>query len=352
MLMDCAILLALLVLNGFLSMSETALISCRRSHVQARLEDIPHAKILDDLLSRPGEFISALQIGITIISIFSGAYSGQVLAEPLGAWLNTLPRVQGYGFPLAFGIVVITMTYVSLLISELVPKRIAISYSELIALRVARIVRRLTQTSFFMVSVLDRSAKVILRLLGVSDSKKNSITEEELHYLLRQGAEEGTISVFEHDVFRRVLGFGATPAHTMMTTRARVVVLHAHDDIANHIHTVTSQPHRYYPVTQGHPEQVLGVVDAKDLMERHTHGKLNSLQEIMRTAPSVLTDQLGPDLLQAFNHHAPKIALVVDEQGLFQGIITPHDLLEHLIGPFSLHHLHKHIRRHKEGAWT
>lgn len=332
---DLIILFFLLVLNGFLSMAEISLVSCRRGRILSRMSELHQAKILEDVLARPGEFLSSLQIGITVISIFSGAYSGQQLAEPLSQWLNTKPYIQGYGTPIAFGVIVISLTYVSLLISELVPKRIALAYPEQIALRVAHGVHLWTRISYFMVKVLDVSSRILLRLLGHHEQKSSSLlTEDELQYLFQQGFEDGAIDSFEHNVFRRVFQFSDLQARFLMTPQIKVVSFYNDMDLKTIVASLLDHRHRYYPVLQHDSENILGVIDSRELVGAGVRGELDQskLEDWIRSAPIFPEDSLGPAILKAFRDQNKRVALVVDEYGVFRGIVTPYNLLEALIG--------------------
>ena len=336
-----------------MSMAETSLISCRRSHIKARLHVIKHAKIVDHLLSHPGEFLSSLQIGITVISIFSGAYSGQQLAEPLSLWLNTFPIFHGYGSPIAFGLIVIILTYVSLLMSELVPKRIALSYPEKIALRMAYFVDALTRSCYYIVKILDSSTRLILRILGFNEQSQRALTGEDFLHIFKQGLEDGAINTFEHNVFRKVMIFGNNEARSIMTPRIKVCLIHIDDTIDKIIAQILYAPHRYYPVITHNPESMLGIIDTKEVLNKKLNNEVIDIKSMIQKAPIVIEDNSGPHVLQCFRDQHIQIALVIDEYGVFKGIITPHDVLESLIGALAniQERADKNIILQDDGSW-
>lgn len=229
-LFDGGIIFLLLIANGVLAMTEFALVSSNRNKTSLMAKTSKGAKIAYQLMDKPGEFLSTIQIGITIIGIISGAFSGQRFAEPLGLWLNGLYWIHGYGELIAFSSIVLIVTYVSLVIGELIPKRIALSRPEKIASLFAPLISFLSILTHPFVVMLDFSTRVLLRAFGHKEVNNSIVTEEEIHSLLAQGLEEGTIDAFEHRLFQRVLKFGDRDASIMMTPRLKVISLSLEDD--------------------------------------------------------------------------------------------------------------------------
>jgi len=337
-LFDIFILLILLALNGLMSMAETSLISCKKSHIKAHLDIIPHAKTVDYLLNHPGEFLSALQIGITIISIFSGAYSGQQLAEPLSIWLDSFPWINGFGTPLAFGVVVLLLTYVSLLISELVPKRIALSHPEKIALYTAQFVYSLTRFSYYIVKILDVSTRYILRICGFREQSQHLLTAEDFQHIFKQGLDDGVISTFEHNTFKTVMQFNTDTAYSIMIPRNNIHMLDIEDTLDTMLAHIIKTPHRYYPVMQHNPEKILGIIDTKELFHKKILQENIDIRSLLQTPPMIQEESKAPDIVQCFHNQSLQIAVVINNSGTFIGIITPHDLLHSLIGTFKHRH--------------
>jgi putative hemolysin len=222
-LIDISVIFLLLVANGILAMSEFAIISSNRNKISHLAKTSKGATIAHRLMGNPGEFLSTIQIGITIIGIVSGAFSGQRFAEPLGVWLNNIYWIYGYGEILAFSSTVLIVTYVSLVIGELVPKRIALSNPEKIACFFSPAINFLSTLTHPFVILLDFSTKILLRVFGQQEVKDSAVTEEEIHHLIEQGLEEGAIDAFEHNLFQRVLKFGDRDASIMMTPRLKVI---------------------------------------------------------------------------------------------------------------------------------
>ena len=239
---DLVIILSLLIVNGILAMTEIALISSNKNRMGNLAKKSQGARVALQLMNNPGEFLSTIQIGITIIGIISGTFSGQKFAEPLGAWLNNFSLIHGHGNLIAFSFVVLIVTYISLVMGELIPKRIALSRPEKIASMFAKSVRFLSNLTYPFVVVLDISTKSILGLIGHKEVKESAVTEEEIHSVIKQGLEEGVIDAFEHKVFQKVLQFGDREASIMMTPRIKLIFLDLADSIEENKIKISSNP--------------------------------------------------------------------------------------------------------------
>ncbi len=351
---DVIIILSLLIVNGILAMTEVALISSNKNRMGNLAKKSEGARIASQLMNNPGEFLSTIQIGITIIGIISGAFSGQKFAEPFGLWLNNLPWLHGHGNLMAFIFVVLMVTYISLVMGELIPKRIALSKPEKIASMFAKTVRLLSKLTYPFVVVLDVSTKNIVSLLGQKEVKESVVTEEEIHSVMKQGLEEGAIDAFEHKVFQKVLQFGDREAGIMMAPRIKVIFLDLEDSIEENKIKISSNPHRYYPVIEGDLDNFKGIVDTKDLLTQQMQNHPFDLRALIKEAPCVIEDSLGPDLIDQFVKYKTHIAVVVDEYGAMQGIITLVDIFETLVGSIPGSHQNKQydsIVQRKDGSW-
>jgi len=350
---DVFIILALIFFNGLLAMTEMAMVSANRNKMDVMSKNHLGAKAALQLIQNPGQFLSTIQIGITIISIVSGVFSGQRFAEPLGDWLNEFHWIYGQGNWIAFSAVVLIITYVSLVLGELIPKRVALSKPEHVASFFAKPIQILSQIAYPFVVVLDFSTKSILHLFGHQLVRDQSLTEEEIHSVIQQGLKEGTIDDFEHQVFQRVLKFGDRQVSIMMTPSIKVVCLDLQDSVEENQRKIADSPHRYYPVFDGGAENFKGIVDTKDMISQHLQGKPFELQPLIKPAPCVIEDNLGPELLNEFKKHKTHIAIVVDEYGSMEGIVTLVDLFETLVGDIqkSNQEKHYHIVHRPDHSW-
>jgi|LakMenE01Jun11ns_1017448.scaffolds.fasta_scaffold9918265_1 putative hemolysin len=351
---DLVIILSLLIVNGILAMTEIALISSNKNRMGNLAKKSEGARVALQLMDNLGKFLSTIQIGITIIGIISGTFSGQKFAEPLGTWLNNFSLIHGHGNLIAFSFVVLTVTYVSLVIGELIPKRIALSKPEKIAIMFAQTVRLLSKLTYPFVVALDVSTKNILNLLGQKEIKESVVTEEEIHSVIKQGLEEGAIDAFEHKVFQKVLQFGDREASIMMTPRIKLIFLDLEDSIEENKIKISSNPHRYYPVIEGDLDNFKGIVDTKDILTQQMQNHPFDLRALIKEAPCVIEDSLGPDLIDQFVKYKAHIAIVVDEYGAMQGIVTLVDIFETLVGSVPEYHQEKHsdnIIPREDGSW-
>lgn len=352
-LFDASIILLLISINGILAMMELAIVSSNRMKMENLSKKSVGAKIALELIDNPGSFLSTIQIGITIIGIIAGAFSGQKFAEPMGIWLNTFPWIYNYGNLIAFTVVVIFITYISIVLGELIPKRIAITKPEKVGIFLARPVRFLSKITYPFVFILDLSTKTILRFFNQKEVKESTVTEEEIHSVMKQGLEEGAINNFEHKVFQKILQFGDREASIMMTPRIKVIYLDVADSVEENIEKILQNPHSYYPVFDGGLDNFRGILDTKDALKQVIQGKTLDLKPLIKEAPCVIEDNLGPDLLDQFKTYKTHIAVVINEYGTMQGIITLVDLFETLVGSVPQSHKKRHyeIIRRDDGSW-
>ncbi len=352
-LFDVVVILSLIFINGVLAMAELAILSSNRIKMENFAKKSKSAKIALELMDNPGSFLSTIQMGITIIGVVSGAFSGQKFGEPLGVWLNTLPWVYGYGNLIAFTLIIVFITYISIVLGELIPKRIAISKPEKTASILARPVHLLSKVTYPFVFILDLSTKVLLKMFNQKEIKESVVTEEEIHSIMKQGLKEGAIDAFEHRVFQKVLQFGDREASVIMTPRIKVIYLDIADTIEENTQKILQNPHRYYPVFEGGLDNFKGIINTKDVLTQQMQGKGLDFKALIKEAPCVIEDNLGPDLLEQFKKYKTHIAIVVDEYGTMQGIITLVDLFETLVGALPESHQEKHyeIIQREDGSW-
>lgn len=350
---DCLVIFILIGINSILAMAEIAIISSNRLKMEGYIKHSKSAKIASHLMDNPGSFLSTIQIGITIIGVISGAFSGQKFAEPLGIWLNNLSWINNYGNFIAFSFVIISITYISIVLGELIPKRLAMANPEKIAIFFASPILFLSKIAYPFVWMLDISTKRILKILKQTGVKDSALTEEEIHLFMRQGLIEGAIDAFEHKVFRKVMQFGDREASIIMTPRIKVIYLDLDDSLEENLGKITKNPHRYYPVFEGGLDNFKGILDIKEAFTQKVQGKKLDLRRLVKEAPCVIEDNLGPDLIDLFKKHKTHITVVMDEYGVMQGIITLVDIFETLVESIPESHQEKHyeVLKQQDGSW-
>jgi putative hemolysin len=353
-LVEILVILGLIVANGAFSMSEIAVISARRAVLERRAIDGDAGARAAIALSRdPGPFLSTVQVGITLIGVLTGAFAGATLAEVIEAGLDGVPYLGAYAEGVSIAIVVVAVTYVSVVIGELVPKRLALAGPERIAAAVAPAMRLASALARPAVALLDASTALFLRLSRARVPAEPRVTEEEIWSLIRRGAESGAIGAFEHRMVENVMRLGDRPVGAVVTPRRDVVWL----DVADPPETVREKVERSrrsrFPVAKGSLDHVVGVVQTKDVLAQLLSGRPLDLGAVAR--PPLYVPESTPTLrvLERFQREEPRIALVVDELGEVVGIATVNTLLERVIGEVPPGDLPPEpaIVRREDGSW-
>jgi putative hemolysin len=333
------VILILNVLNGVLAMSELAIVSARRTRLQQRAEaGSAGAPIAIELAERPDRFLSTVQIGITLIGILAGAFGGARLSGPISDLIEPIPGIGRYSGALGTALTVALITYLSLVIGELVPKRLALQNAEGIAVLMARPMRVLARVSAPAVTLLAASGNLVLRLLGNRSSHEPPVTEEEVRLLLRQGTQAGVFAEVEQELVDAVFRFGDRRVGELMTPRHRAVFLDVEDPEATNRAKMAAAPHSRFPVCEGDLDQVLGVLAVKDLWSRSLTGERVDLGDLRPylTPPLYLPESLpASKAFDRFEKALAPFALVVDEYGSVTGILTLHDLFEAIAGDLA-----------------
>lgn len=329
------LIVILIVANGVFSGSEIALVSARKVRLeqQAR-EGNRSARLALRLAESPNDFLSTVQIGITLIGILSGALGGATVAQKLQDFLNQVPFLQPYSEFLSFAVVVGLITYLSLVIGELVPKRLALSHPEQIACTVARPMQRLSRLAAPLVALLSFSTDTVVRLLGIQASPETTITEDELRVLIEQGTEAGTFEAAEQEMVGRVLRLGDRPIRALMTPRTDIDWLDLDASVEENRQLIMESSHSRFPVCQGSIDECLGVVRLRNLVATYLHSPDPNpdLKPLLQVPLYVADSTRALKVLEMFKESGTHIALVLDEYGGVEGLVTLNDLVEAIVG--------------------
>lgn len=355
MTLEILTVLLLVLANGLFAMSEMSIISARKARLQ-ELADRGNrrARIALELADAPNRFLSTVQVGITLIGILAGAFGGATVAEKLARLLSQVPPLQPYSEAIALGFVVLCITYLSLIIGELVPKRLALNSPEKIAMLVAAPMRRLSAIAYPLVHLLSISTEAVLRLLGAaSPSDEPLITEEEIKVLLRQGAEAGTFEVAEQDMVERVFQLRDQHVSGLMTPRPDILWLDLNDPLEVNRRKLIESHHSRFPVCRDDLDNILGVINVTDLMAQALSGQPLELTSLLRRPLFIPESTAAPKVLELFKSSGTHIAIVVDEYGVTQGIVTLNDVLEVIIGdvPFADQPQETAAVQREDGSW-
>jgi putative hemolysin len=351
---EILIVLLLIAVNGVLAMSELAIVSARKVRLQQRAEaGDTGARTALALAAEPNRFLSTVQVGITLVGILAGAFGGATLARSLGEWLKQFPAVALYSEPVAVGLVVLVITYLSLVLGELVPKRLALYHAERIAARMAPPMRLLATLGAPVVTVLSFSTEAVLRLFGVRASTDPSVTEEEIRLVVAQGAEAGVLESAEQEIVQSLFRLSDQRVGDLMTPRLQMIWLDVGAPATANWQKVVASGHSRFPVCEGDVEQVLGVVALKDLWAQVVQGQGPDLRAAMH--PPLFLPERTPGLraLEAFKTAGIHLALVLDEFGGIQGLLTLTDVLEAIVGdlPAAGEAVEQLAVQREDGSW-
>ncbi|MBF2003471.1 MAG: HlyC/CorC family transporter [Synechococcales cyanobacterium C42_A2020_086] len=355
MTLEILIIVLLILANGAFAMSEMAVVSARRARLQELAEQGDRSALAAlELANSPNRFLSTVQIGITLIGILAGAFGGATLANSLDHYLEQIPALSRSSDAIAFGIVVLLITYLSLIIGELVPKRLALRTPEKIAIAMAPLMRWIAIVAGPVVHLLSLSTEAVLRLLGVdSTSNEPLVTEEEIKVLVRQGAEAGMFEAAEQDMVERVFRLGDQRVTALMTPRLEVIWLDLNDPAEVNRRKMSESRHSRFPVCQDTLDNVLGVVHVTDVLSSSLSGQPIDLATLLRQPLFIPESTPALRVLELFKQSGTHIAIVVDEYGVIQGIVTLNDVMEVIIGdvPFADQPAEEDVIRREDGSW-
>ena len=333
--MEILIILFLIVLNGVFSMSEIALISARKNRLEtAAKKGNKNAKVALDLANSPNEFLSTVQIGITLIGILTGIYSGDKITTDVRNFVATFEALKPYSESIAVGIVVVVLTFFSLVLGELLPKRIGLNYPEGIAKAVAVPMKLVSTITMPFIWLLTISTESLMKLLQIKPTADGKVTEEEIKAIIKEGTEVGEVQEIEQDIVERVFHIGDRKVNSLMTHRNSIVYLSYEDSIEEIKAKVLDELHSVYPVCADNLDDVEGIVLLKDLFVSFESGTFD-LKSITRDAVYLIEQTSAYKALENFKTSKMHYAFVVDEHAIFQGVITLNDILEALVGDAS-----------------
>jgi putative hemolysin len=340
----------LIALNNLLAMTEAALLSVRKARLQQRInEGDKQAESALKLTENPNQFLSVIQIGITLIDVLTGAVAGATLAEFLSLQVAKIPVLAPYSGTIGLVVVVLVITYFSIILGELVPKRLAIQNPEGIASFFAPPMLVLSKILSPVVRFLSFSTELVLRLIGIRASNAPPVTEEEIHVLLDQGTQAGVFEEAEQDMVAGVFRLNDRRVYSIMTPRTEILWLDVRDTTDEILKKMSDGSFSRYPVCQGSLDNVLGIVKARDLLIRSLAGQPIQLKESLSPAVYVPETTFASRALEIFKEGNKEFLLVIDEFGGVTGLLTINDVLEEIVGDFEIGE--PQITQRQDGSW-
>ena len=333
--MEILIIFFLILLNGVFSMSEIALISARKNRLEsASKKGNKNAQIALDLANSPNKFLSTVQIGITLIGILTGIYSGDKITKDVELFISSVEILKPFSHPLSVGIVVLILTFFSLVLGELLPKRIGLNHPEAIAKAVAFPMKIISIITAPFIWTLTVSTDFLLDILKIKPTADGKVTEEEIKAIIKEGTEGGEVQEIEQDIVERVFHIGDRKINSLMTHRKSIVLLPLHSNKSQVREFMLQELHSIYPIFGKNHDDIVGVVNLKNIFANFENESFN-LADIMTEAPFMMEYTTAYKALEQFKKSGIHYAFVSDEYGIFQGIITLNDILEALVGDAS-----------------
>ena len=350
--MEIIIIIGLVLLNGLLSMSEIALVSARKTRLETEAKKgNKSAAVALKLSNEPDKFLSTIQIGITLIGILTGLYSGEALAHDFAVVIAQVPALEPYALGVAKTTIVVIVTYLTLIFGELVPKRIGMGFAERVSMLMSKPMRFLSLVASPFVWLLSQSTALTVKIFHLDSSNESKVTEEEIKAIVKEGFDGGEVQEVEQDIVERVFNLGDRKVGSIMTHRSDLIWLDVTDSKERIKEKIEENLYNIYPVSSARLDEILGVVYLKDLF-----GKMNqpdfSIKQVIRPAHFVPESQSVYNALEAFKRTHVKYGLVTDEFGGIQGIVTLKDILEGLIGQVpEVGEDTEEIVQREDGSW-
>lgn len=340
----------LIAMNNILAMTEAALLSVRKARLQQRVnEGDKKAAIVLRLVENPNQFLSVIQIGITLIDVLTGALTGATLAVVLTRQFEKFPALAPYSESIGLAIGVLIITYFSIILGELVPKRLALQNPEKVASRFALPMLLFTRILSPIVRFLSFSTEVVLRLIGIRPTNEPPITEEEIHVLLDQGTQAGVFEEAEQDMVAGVFRLNDRRVYSLMTPRTEIIWMDVRDDTQEILKKLAEGPYSRFPVCQGSLDNVLGIVKARELLTRSLAGEAIHLKECLSPALFIPETTFASRALEIFKESDKELVLVIDEYGGVTGLLTINDVIEEIVGDIETGE--PQITQRQDGSW-
>jgi putative hemolysin len=340
----------LIAMNNILAMTEAALLAVRKARLQQRLnEGDKKAGIVLKLVENPNQFLSVIQIGITLIDVLTGAVTGATLAVMLSRLFGNIPVLAPYNESIGLASGVLLITYFSIILGELVPKRLAIQNPEKVASRFARPMLLFTVLLGPVVRFLSFSTNMVLRLIGIRPSIEPPVTEEEIHVLLDQGTQAGVFEEAEQDMVAGVFRLNDRRVYSLMTPRTEILWLDVRDTTDEILKKLAEGPYSRFPVCQGSLDNVLGIVKARELLTRSLAGETIHLKECLSSALFIPETTFASRALEVFKESNKELILVIDEFGGVTGLLTINDVLEEIVGDIET--TEPQVTQRQDGSW-
>jgi putative hemolysin len=332
---EILIVVALTLCNGLLSMSELAVVSSRPARLKVMAAGGSRgAQTALELAQDPGKFLSSAQVGITLVGVLSGAFSGATLGQRLTEWLMSVGLAPGIANAVGVGSVVVIITYLSLIIGELVPKQLALRDPEMVASRIAPLMKVVAIVAAPLVWLLDRSSRLVLIVIGRGGKRPERLTDEEVKTIIAEAETAGVLETEERNMISGVMRLADRSARGLMTPRPDVEIIDLADDIGEILDRLRTCHHTLLPVQDGDPDDIIGVLDRKDFIGIAAEGGVEDLRARVVPAPVILDRADALSAINAIRAASMHMALVFDEYGHFEGIVTAGDVLEAITGAF------------------
>jgi putative hemolysin len=328
--MEIVIITILIVLNGIFAMSEIALVSSRKTRLQEMASDgNENAKKALELAKSPNHFLSTVQVGITLVATVTGAFGGSTIAEGLDKFLKVVPVIGYVSAPLSFLIVVALITYFSLIVGELVPKRLAMSNPELIACYMAPSMTYISKATYPLINILSISTDTVLRLMQLKPRQTPTVTEEEIRVMMKEGTRAGIFQKVEKDIVERVLRLNDRKVSTLMN---EIIWFEVNTPLNVIKDVITKSPYSHYPICKENLDTVIGIVNNRELLRDYLiDGKMDIMKSVQK--PIYVPESMGAlKVIETFKKSSMHVALVVDEYGSVKGIVSLNDILKAIVG--------------------
>jgi putative hemolysin len=331
--MEIIILILLTLLNGFFALSELSIISVNKNRIaQKAKQGSKGAQTVLDLLETPENFLSAIQVGITLIAIISGAYGGAALSGDMEAWLVGIPFLAPYADTLSIVLVVGLITYFSIVIGELIPKTVALGNADNIATSVAPVIKVFTKATMPLVKLLSGSTNLVIKVLGIKEPSEEKMSEEELRQIIKTAGKQGILAKDEIQLHQNIFTYSGQRAKDLRTHRKEVEYIEINQPIESIKETIEQSVHSKFPATDGGFDNVIGILTAKRFYEYLAGNREVPLRSVCQPAIFIPETMLASSVLNTFKKEKQYIGIVVDEYGTTEGIITVHDILEAIVG--------------------